>query len=79
MATVRFFAAAADIIGSSELTFDVANVSELRSAILSQFGQSAVSIISRCSILVSGSRAENDAQLIRESDTVDILPPFAGG
>lgn len=79
MATVRFFAAAADIIGASELTLDVSTVGELRDVIEKEYGVSATRVVSRCSLLISGTRAESDSQAILPSDTVDVLPPFAGG
>ncbi len=79
MATVRFFAAAADIMGTNQLELDVSSVGELRELIASEYGMSATKVVSRCSLLISGARAESDSQRIMATDTVDVLPPFAGG
>ena len=79
MATVRFFAAAADVIGVPERTLEVSSVGQLRELILSEYGLSAARVVTRCSVLVAGVRAENDDIAISAADTVDVLPPFAGG
>lgn len=79
MAQVRFFAAAADIIGVPERSCEVSSVGQLRELIQSEYGLSAAKVVSRCSVLVAGVRAENDDVVIGASDTVDVLPPFAGG
>lgn len=79
MATIRFFAAAADIIGANQLELNVSSVGEFRELIAAEYGSSAAKVVSRCSLLISGSRAQSDSQSILATDTVDVLPPFAGG
>lgn len=79
MPTIRFFAAAADVIGSDELLMDASTVGELRARIRRDFGESAARVVDKCSVLVDGVRASSDEASISESDVVDILPPFAGG
>jgi molybdopterin synthase sulfur carrier subunit len=79
MATVRFFAAAADVVGVAQRSYDVTSVAQLREAVSRDYGVSAARVIARCSLLISGIRAESDAAPIVDSDTVDVLPPFAGG
>lgn len=79
MATVRFFAAAADIMGAEQLELEVADVHSLRELVLREYGVSADKVISRCSIMVSGIRAQSDGHAIKPEDVVDVLPPFAGG
>jgi molybdopterin converting factor small subunit len=79
MAHIRFFAAAADVIGVPEREIEVSSVGQLRALVTAEYGLSAAKVVSRCSILVSGVRAENDDVVIGATDTVDVLPPFAGG
>lgn len=79
MATVRFFAAAAEAVGSESLVLPISTVGELRETIRVQFGVSVSQIIGQCSILVNGQRTSNNEVLVTENDTVDVLPPFAGG
>jgi molybdopterin synthase sulfur carrier subunit len=79
MATIRFFAAAADVVGADELMLEVVSVGDLRHLLENIFGTSASRVISKCSVLVGGIRAELDDVAITASDVVDVLPPFAGG
>jgi len=79
MATIRFFAAAADVVGADELMLEAVSVGELRHLLENIYGTSAARVISKCSVLVGGIRAEADDVAISASDVVDVLPPFAGG
>lgn len=79
MARVRLFAAAAEIVGTHELELTVSTVGELRTYIRETYGLSADRVVTKCSVMVGGVRVESDAQPIAENDTVDVLPPFAGG
>lgn len=79
MATVRFFAAAADVVGSESLTLPVSTVAELRTTVQSRFGASATHVIAQCAVLVNGQRVDDDTVTLSDEDTVDVLPPFAGG
>lgn len=79
MATVRLFAAAADVIGSEELTLEATTTGELRAGLMSLGGITVQNVISRCSLLIDGVRATNDEISLNPNSQVDVLPPFAGG
>lgn len=79
MATIRFFAAAADVVGASTLERPVSTVGELRTSLETEFGLSAAKVIAQCSLLVNGRRVSDDTHPLALADTVDVLPPFAGG
>jgi molybdopterin synthase sulfur carrier subunit len=70
--TVRFFAAAREAVGAS--TVSVA--SGTLGSVLDAFDQP---VIARCSYLVNGISEKDRSRLVVEGDTVDVLPPFAGG
>lgn len=76
MITVRLFAAAADVVGTKQLTLKADRVADIV-AHLSDV-QTTTQVISRCSFLVDGARATPETAL-QPGATVDVLPPFAGG
>ncbi|GAA2043276.1 MoaD/ThiS family protein [Yaniella flava] len=76
MITVRLFAAAADVIGSKFVTMHAESVAEVLDELSD--AQTTAQVISRCSVLVDGVRANPQTQLA-DGATVDVLPPFAGG
>ena len=79
MAGIRFFAAVAEAAGTESTTVDVASVGGLRALLTDRHGAEFARILSRCSLLVNGTRAADDAVPLAGTDTVDVLPPFAGG
>ena len=79
MPVVRFFAAAAEVVGNSQVDVSAGTVAELRAQLAESYGLSANKVISRCSVLVNGVRAESGDVVLIASDLVDVLPPFAGG
>ncbi|TFB83771.1 MoaD/ThiS family protein [Cryobacterium algoricola] len=79
MAGIRFFAAAAEAAGTETTTVDVASIGELRTFLSDRHGAEFAKILSRCSLLVNGTRAADDAVPLAGTDIVDVLPPFAGG
>lgn len=74
---MRLFAAAAEAVGVDELTVDAASVADLRAS-LGATGEDAERVVGQCAILRDGDRLDNTATLA-SGDTVDVLPPFAGG
>lgn len=76
MITVRLFAAAADVVGTKQLSLEAGSVADVITHLSD--GKSTSDVISRCSFLVDGSRATPDTAL-NSGATVDVLPPFAGG
>ena len=79
MTGIRFFAAAAEAAGTESTTVDVSSVGDLRALLTERHGAEFARILSRCSLLVNGTRAADDAVPLTGTDTVDVLPPFAGG
>ncbi|TFC93892.1 MULTISPECIES: MoaD/ThiS family protein [Cryobacterium] len=79
MAAIRFFAGAAEAAALETATFDAATIGDLRGQLSARYGAEFERILGRCSLLVNGTRATDDAVPLSGSDTVDVLPPFAGG
>ncbi len=75
--TVRYFAGAAEAAGCEQEDVVAASVGELR-ALLSARDAELGRVLGLCSVLVGGERSEPDRALA-PGDTVDVLPPFAGG
>lgn len=75
--TVRYWAGAAAAAGLDSERLPAATVGQLRAAVLERHPTMA-GVLGRCSVLVAGARADDDARLAPEA-TVEILPPFAGG
>lgn len=77
MAQVRFFAAAEEAVGSSQLTVDAADLAALQARLRGDHPALA-EILPRCSVLVDGARVDDGWPLGADA-VVDVLPPFAGG
>ncbi|MFJ3958694.1 MoaD/ThiS family protein [Arthrobacter sp. NPDC090010] len=86
--TVRYFAAAKAAAGVEEERFDDAQASTLASLleeILARPRDVGIPVpelprvISRSSFLVNGVATRDQAKPLTPGDTVDVLPPFAGG
>ncbi|MBV8180089.1 MAG: MoaD/ThiS family protein [Mycobacterium sp.] len=79
--TVRYFAAARAAAGSDceQLTVQSgATVDELVDA-LGGRSQELARVLGRCSFLCDGMAVRDKAQPLRAGNTIDVLPPFAGG
>ncbi|MFZ0903353.1 MAG: MoaD/ThiS family protein [Mycobacterium sp.] len=79
--TVRYFAAARAAAGSDSEQLSVrsgATVSELVDR-LGDRSQELARVLSRCSYLCDGVAVRDQAQPLQAGNTVDVLPPFAGG
>ncbi len=76
---VRYFAAAADAAGREEETIalEEPTVSALRAALANRYGEPMVRVMRSGSFLVDAVVSRDPSRTIR--DTVDVLPPFAGG
>jgi sulfur-carrier protein len=78
---VRYFAAARAAAGSDseELTVrDGVTVGDLVEELSSRSPELA-RVLLRCSYLCDGVAVHDDAQPLHLGDTIDVLPPFAGG
>lgn len=79
--TVRYFAAARAAAGSDSEQLSVrsgATVGELVDG-LGGRSQEFARVLARCSFLCDGVAVRDQAQPLRAGNTLDVLPPFAGG
>ena len=79
--TVRFFAAARAAAGSDSEQLTVrsgATVAELVDG-LGGRSQELARVLVRCSFLCDGVAVRDQAQPLQAGNTIDVLPPFAGG
>ncbi len=79
MATLRFFAGAAEAAKTDTATLDAGTIGDLRAELGERYGSEFVRVLGLCSLLVNGVRATDDAVTLAPTDAVDVLPPFAGG
>jgi molybdopterin converting factor small subunit len=79
--TVRYFAAARAAAGSDSEQLTVrsgATVAELVDG-LGGRSRALARVLVRCSFLCDGVAVRDQAQLLQAGNTIDVLPPFAGG
>jgi molybdopterin converting factor small subunit len=79
--TVRYFAAARAAAGSESEQLAVragATVGELVDTLGGRSPELA-RVLSRCSYLCDGIAVRDQAQPLQAGNTIDVLPPFAGG
>ena len=78
MVSVRYFAAAAEAAGTREEVLEVAGtVGDLRLVLVQRYGDAMARVLASGSFLVDGVVSRDDTRSLGE--TVDVLPPFAGG
>ena len=78
---VRFFAAARDAAGAETAVLTVpagSSVGDLVSELSGQSEEMAL-LLQKCTFLVDGVAVRDRATVLRADQTVDVLPPFAGG
>lgn len=76
---ILLFGIAADIVGATELTIDIAentDVSSLKATLIDTYG--GLNNIHQFAIAVNESYAKNET-LIQANDIVAIIPPVSGG
>jgi sulfur-carrier protein len=79
--TVRYFAAARAAAGAESETVTVrqgATVAELVDGLAGRNIRLAT-VLSRCSYLCDGIAVRDDGATLHTGETIDVLPPFAGG
>jgi len=79
--TVRFFAAARAAAGVESETVDLpagASIDDLV-AMLKARGPALATVLARCSYLHDGIAVRDMSAELLDAQTVDVLPPFAGG
>ena len=80
--TVRYFAAARAAAGVPAETVALpgpATVGDVLGTIAQQHGPQLEQVLTRCSYLLRETAVHGDGTAIRDGDTLDVLPPFAGG
>lgn len=79
--TVRYFAAASAAAGTEAETVVVrpgATVAQLVER-LADRGSRLAAVLRRCSYLCDGVAVRDETTPLRGGNTIDVLPPFAGG
>jgi molybdopterin converting factor small subunit len=79
--TVRYFAAARAAAGMDSETLGLASGTSVKD-LVEQLGTrdpKLAAVLDRCSFLCDGIAVRNRAEPLRTNQTVDVLPPFAGG
>ncbi len=79
--TIRYFAAARAAAGAESETVVLrqgATVAELVER-LAGSGTRLATVLSRCSYLCDGIAVRDETKALRSGNTIDVLPPFAGG
>ena len=79
--TVRFFAAARTAAGSQTETLRVQSGTTLADLVdqLSGRGDELARVLRRCSFLCDGIAVRDVGLELNPEQTIDVLPPFAGG
>ncbi|MHA7653371.1 MoaD/ThiS family protein [Mycobacterium sp. ML4] len=79
--TVRYFAAARAAAGTESETVTLPNGTTVGELVkeLADRGTRLATILSRCSYLRDGIAVRDEASVLSTGNTVDVLPPFAGG
>lgn len=79
--TVRYFAAARAAAGMESETLAVAPGTSVKDLVerLGARSPKLAAVLDRCSFLCDGMAVRNRAEPLRTNQTVDVLPPFAGG
>lgn len=79
--TVRYFAAARAAAATESETVRVASGTTVASLVetLSARGPQLAAVLRRCSFLCDGVAVRDPAGTLLNGQTIDVLPPFAGG
>ncbi|MCV7377805.1 molybdopterin synthase sulfur carrier subunit [Mycobacterium alsense] len=79
--TIRYFAAARAAAGTESETLVVRPGTTVAQLVerLGVRGSRLATVLTRCSYLCDGIAVRDEAKALRTGDTIDVLPPFAGG
>jgi sulfur-carrier protein len=79
--TVRYFAAARAAAGPESEIVRVASGTTMAALVdaLAERGPELAKVLKRCSFLCDGIAVRDDALALSDGQTIDVLPPFAGG
>ncbi|MDO9397499.1 MAG: MoaD/ThiS family protein [Herbiconiux sp.] len=80
---IRYFAAAKAALGTGAQSLDAAGttIGDLLDARAAEAPapSEAAAVVARCSFLHNGTATTDRATRLADADTLDVLPPFAGG
>lgn len=77
---VRFYAVGREVAGVESMTSDAATVRELAIELGARYGERMTRLVDASTLLHNGvRRSSRDDVALLPTDTVDLLPPFAGG
>ncbi|NLG20762.1 MAG: MoaD/ThiS family protein [Actinomycetales bacterium] len=79
MATVRYFAAAAEAAGTEQEQVSAGDIEELVNQLAAQHGTMLAEVLRRSSLLHQGRHVSDPSTRLTAESVVDVLPPFAGG
>ncbi|MHA6513181.1 MoaD/ThiS family protein [Tessaracoccus sp. Z1128] len=79
MATVRYFAAAAEAAGTEQEQVDAATLGALLADLRARHDARLTRVLEVSSILHDGRYAEDPSTPLADDALLDVLPPFAGG
>ena len=79
--TVRYFAAARAAAGAESESVNLRPGTTMADLVkrLAVPGTRLATVLNRCSYLCDGIAVRDDTKALRSGDTIDVLPPFAGG
>jgi sulfur-carrier protein len=79
--TVRYFAAARAAAGAESETLCVESGTTFAGLVdrLAAGGPELARVLERCSLLCDGIAVRDKANEVSDGQTIDVLPPFAGG
>ncbi|OBB61947.1 molybdopterin synthase sulfur carrier subunit [Mycobacterium sp. 852013-51886_SCH5428379] len=79
--TVRFFAAARAAADAESIDLELAPDTTVAQVVSELSGRSTdlARVLARCSYLCDGVAVRDQAMTLQNAQTLDVLPPFAGG
>ncbi|ORW71349.1 MoaD/ThiS family protein [Mycobacterium saskatchewanense] len=79
--TIRYFAAARAAAGAESETMVLRSGTTVAELVerLAVPGSRLAKVLSRCSYLCDGVAVRDETAVLRPGNTIDVLPPFAGG
>lgn len=79
--TVRYFAAARAAAGNDEETIRLRPGTTLAELVaqLGERDENLAKVLKRCSFLCDGVAVRDESVALGDAQTIDVLPPFAGG
>lgn len=79
MATVRYFAAAAEAAGTDSEQVRADDLGSLLADLRERHGTELARVLDRSSVLHEGQYVDDPARPLAHDAVLDVLPPFAGG